>query len=352
MATMPDPRVLADVLRAGHLRARVRAGRDGLAAVRLQLVAAALDVGLLDALADGPSTTEELAGRLDLADRDLLGPFLRVLAAAGLVAGDGPWRLTRAGRAVVVDDVVRATYEGFGGYHGALYRDLPLQLRGGPPRLDTVHDAELVARLSAAVHPLVRSVVVRTVTRRRPRRVLDVGCGSGLLLAVMLEAAPDATGTGVDADARAAALARRTLDARGLGGRARVEAVDVRDALGRPGEPDVDLALLADVVHQVPVEERAAVLRAVAGSLSPGGAVLVVTTTAGPPLFSRHLDLLLRAQEGRLALPTVDDLLVLLREAGLQPGRPEQVGPRAAALTAVTAVRPQRPTSSASATSR
>jgi predicted O-methyltransferase YrrM len=343
MARTPRARALVEVLRAGDLPARLRAAWTGLTGVRLQLIAAALDLGLLDALAEGPAGTEQLAGRLGAADPDLLAAYLRVLAAAGLVTGEGPWRLTRSGRAVVGDDVVRASYEGFGGYHTELYRDLPALLRGGPARRDTAGSGEVIARLAAAVHPLVRDLLVRTVTERRPRRVLDIGCGAGLHLASVLEAAPDATGTGVDVDPDAAALARRTLSERGLADRARVEVVDVREALatGRPGVlPDgVDLALLANVVYYVPVDERVDLLRAVARLLAPGGAVVVVTTVAGPQLFSRHLDLLLRAQEGRMELPDVDVLLGQLREAGLQPGSPVRIGPPAAALSAVTATR-------------
>jgi hypothetical protein len=64
MARVPNPRVLAEVLRTGNLRARLRAAREGLTGVRLQLTAAALDLGLLDALGEGPASTEQLAGRL------------------------------------------------------------------------------------------------------------------------------------------------------------------------------------------------------------------------------------------------------------------------------------------------
>jgi SAM-dependent methyltransferase len=266
-----------------------------------------------------------------------------VLAAAGLVTGEGTWRLTRFGRAVLGDDVVRATYEGFGGYHTELYRDLPALLRGGPGRRDTVEQGEVIARLSAALYPLIRDLLVRTVTERRPRRVLDIGCGAGLHLAAMLEAAPDATGIGVDADPDAAALARRTLTERGLADRASVEAVDIQELLGaaRAGAltDSIELALLANVIYYVPVDERVELLRAVARLLAPGGALVVVTTVAGPQLFSRHLDLVLRAQEGRMELPAVDVLLGQLREAGLQPNRPERIGPPGAALNAVTAVR-------------
>jgi predicted O-methyltransferase YrrM len=343
MVRMPDPRVLVEVLRSGNLRARLRATREGLAGVRLQLIAAALDLGLLDALEEDPAGSEQLARRLAVVDPDLLAAYLRVLAAAGLVTGETSWRLTRFGRAVVGDDVVRASYEGFGGYHRELYRALPAQLRGGPGRRDTVESGEVIARLSAALYPLLRALLVHTVTARRPRRVIDIGCGAGLHLAAMLEAAPEATGIGVDVDPDAAALARRTLSERGLADRARVEEVDIRTALdgGRAGAlaEGIDLALLANSIYYVPVDERVELLRAVARLLAPGGALVVVTTVAGPQLFSRHLDLLLRAQVGRMELPAVDVLLGQLREAGLQPDPPERIGPPAAALRAVTAIR-------------
>jgi SAM-dependent methyltransferase len=340
---MPNARVLAEVLRSGNLRARLRAAREGLTGVRLQLTAAALDLGLLDALGEGPASTEQLAGRLGAVDHDLLAAYLRVLAAAGLITGGGSWRLTRFGRAVAGDDVVRASYEGFGGYHSELYRELPVLLHGGPGRRDTAESGEVIARLSLAIYPLIHDLLVRAVTERRPRRVLDIGCGAGLHLAAMLEAAPDATGIGVDVDPDAAALARRTLSERGLAGRAGVEEVDIRTALaaGHGGAltAGIDLALLANSIYYVPVDERVELLRAVARLLAPGGAVVVVTTVAGPQLFSRHLDLLLRAQEGRMELPDVDVLLGQLREAGLQPDPPERIGPPGAALRALTAIR-------------
>jgi len=162
------------LLRSGNLRTRLRAAREGLTGVRLQLIAAALDLGLLDALDEGPASTEQLAGRLGAVNQDLLAAYLRVLAAAGLITGEDSWRLTRFGRAVVGDDPVRASYEGFGGYHTELYRQLPALLRGAPGR-DTAEQGEVIARLSAAIYPLIRDLLVRTVTERRPRLVLDIG---------------------------------------------------------------------------------------------------------------------------------------------------------------------------------
>ncbi|MGY1724808.1 SAM-dependent methyltransferase [Blastococcus sp. SYSU DS0533] len=315
----------------------MRATRDGQAAVRLHLAAAGLATGVLDAVATAPAGTPELARRLGTADQELLGAFLAVLAAAGLVRGDAArWELPDAGRAVVGDDLVRASYEAFAGFHTGLYRDLGELLAGGPRRRDVVEQGAVIARISAAFEPFVDDVLREVVAAVSPRRVLDVGCGAGLQLATVLDAAPRAEGVGVDVDADAAALARRTLEQRGLAGRATIVQDDVRRLAGdRP----FDLALLANVVYYVPREERAALLAGVAARLAPGGTLLVVTTVATPQLFSRHFDLLLRAQEGGMALPSVDDLTTGLLDAGLRPREPRRIAP-GAPLVAVAAVRP------------
>lgn len=332
---MTGARVAWRLLRGGDLPARLRATRQGQAAVRLQAVTAALDCGVLDAFAERPAAPAELARRAGLTDATLLGAFLRVLAAAGLVREDGAgddavWRLTRRGRAVVADDLVRASYEAFGSFHTDLYRELGGVLRGGPRRRDVAERGALIARVSAAFEPFVAELLVGTVTERRPRRVLDVGCGAGLQLAAMLEAAPDARGVGVEADAAAADLAERTLARRGLGGRATVVRGDLREAAadgsGALGGP-FDLALLANAVYYVPVPERVALLRTVAGLLAPGGVLLVVTTAATPQFASRHFDLLLRAQEGRMELPEPEVLVRQLSDAGLRPGTPQRLAP-------------------------
>ena len=171
--------------------------------------------------------------------------------------------------------------------------------------------------------------------------MLDIGCGAGLQLAAMLEAAPEADGVGIDLDAGAAALAERTLAARGLSGRAQVLQADVRSPEVRTGplSRPFGLALLANVIYYVPTGERVALLRGIAGLLEPGGVLLVVTTVASPQFFSRHFDLLLRAQEGEMALPEVDTLLGQLADAGLRPASPRPIAP-GAPVVAVAAVRP------------
>ena len=339
MARPSTVRTVLALLRAGHLRARLRVTRDGQAAVRLNTGAAALRTGVLDVLAGGPAAVPDLARRLDAPEEDLLAAFLRVLAAAGLVRVDrGRWSLTAAGRVLVADDLVRASHEAFAGFHTGLYRELGPLLAGGPRRRDVVEEGGVIARVSAAFEPFVDELLRETVAAAAPRRVLDVGCGAGLQLATMLGAAPGAEGVGVDTDADAAVLAERTLADRGLTGRARVLRGDVRDLAGGAEAP-FDLVLLANVVYYVPVAERVPLLRSLAQLLTPGGVLLVVTTAATPQLTSRHSDLLLRAQEGAMELPDVDVLVGQLRGAGLEPAPARRITP-GTPLVAVSAVRP------------
>jgi SAM-dependent methyltransferase len=331
MSRFIEAPALWKVLRTGDLRARLRATRDGVAAIRLHVAGAAVQTGVLDALAAGSASTADLARRTGATEERLLDTFLRVVASAGLIRAEGdggPWRLTGRGRAVIDDPLVRASYQGFPGLHTALYRELGPLLAGGPPRRDIAENGELIARLSGGFEPLILGALARAVTERAPRRVLDVGCGAALELSAMLAAAPQAEGVGVDVDADAVGLAGRTLASRGLTDRAQVLHLDVREAaldpsgaLARP----FDFALLANVLYYLPMSERVAFLRTIAELLAPGGALFVVTTVAAPQFFSRHFDLLLQAQEGQMELSDADTLADQLRQAGFEAEAPKPV---------------------------
>jgi hypothetical protein len=60
---------------------------------------------------------------------------------------------------------------------------------------------------------------------------------------------------------------------------------------------------------------------------------------ATPQFFSRHFDLLLRSQEGRMKISDADRLVGQLADAGFHVGRPRPVTPGAPVVT-LTAVRP------------
>lgn len=325
--------------RAGDVRSRLTAARAGQAAVRVAATAAGLRTGLLDLLGQGPATTSALATRCGWSDESLLTSFLLTLTELGLVRTSGEqWQLTRRGRAVLADDVVTAMYEAFDGYHTGLYRELEEQLSGGHGRQDIAEKGQLIARLSRAMDPFVTDFLQSQLQEVQPRTVLDIGCGSASHLVHMLRMAPAASGTGVETDPAAAGLARTRLSDESLSHRARIVEGDVRQVLGSMTE-SFDLVLLANVIYYLPADERVPLLRAVAERVEHGGAVVVVTTALTDAVFSRHFDLLLRAQAGEMGLPTVSELSGQLRAAGLRPGRPQRIA-LGEPLTAVLATRP------------
>ncbi|HEU4330859.1 MAG TPA: class I SAM-dependent methyltransferase [Lapillicoccus sp.] len=325
------PGTLVKVAREGSPRARLRAFRDGRAAVRLAATRALLETGLVDALAGagGPQDEAALARTAGLTDVDLTRSLLELGAAYGLVRhSPGGWTLARRGRGLAADPTGQAMVEALGGYHLDLYRDLTDQLRGGAGRDDLDRHAELIARASSALAPFVRDAVVAAVQERRPQRVLDIGCGEGEYLAAMLQESAAARGVGLETDARVAALARNRLEplhGRGqvLVGSAPAALPEAVEALGGPA----DLVLLANVIYYVPPEDRAAFFRDLAAAMSPGGAVLVVTTVVEPTPESRHIDLLFRAQRVPMPLPTAEGVLGDLRRAGLTADKARRVTP-------------------------
>jgi SAM-dependent methyltransferase len=308
-------------LRCGAGPARLRALRDAQGTVRLAVASAALSTGVLEALRDRMLTTAQLAEEIQATDVALLAAWLRVLESGRYVtAHANHWTLASAGRHLLGDPTLRAVAEAFPGYHSGLYRDLPGQLAGGPARTDVREHGELIARLSRGTEHFVTELLRSTVAAEAPARVLDVGCGSGADLATMLEAAPAATGVGVEVIPEAADLAERTFAQRGVAERAALHRGELRDLIGRGAlGGGYDIALYSQAIYYVPLADRVDVFRDVASLLSDRGVLLVVTTAAERTLFSRHFDLLLRAQGAGMELPDLDELADQLRAAGLHP---------------------------------
>ena len=108
--------------------------------------------------------------------------------------------------------------------------------------------------------------------------LVDVGCGQGLMLAILAEARRHAAGSrggshgvfrelvGVELRPRIAQLA-----ADALAGEARVYAGDARGAVFTRA----DAVLLFDVLHMMPADAQSELLQAIARQLPPGGMVLV-----------------------------------------------------------------------------
>jgi SAM-dependent methyltransferase len=112
-------------------------------------------------------------------------------------------------------------------------------------------------------------------------RLLDLGCGRGILLSLLLTARdrfqrglypegwpppPALDLHGIETGFKAATAARAAL-----GDQATIDIADLRDS----GLPPSRAVLLLDVLHYLPAEAQEDLLRRIAGALEPGGLLLI-----------------------------------------------------------------------------
>jgi precorrin-6B methylase 2 len=142
------------------------------------------------------------------------------------------------------------------------------------------------------------------------RSVVDVGGGTGAMLAEILRARPKVRGTLIDLP-RTAALAEETFQAAGLAERVTIVGQSFFEAL--PG--GADLYLLKKVLDDWPDREAERILRACAQAARPNGRVIVlggvVQDDTARPL---EIQMLLLGGKKR----TVSELQELARQVGLE----------------------------------
>jgi SAM-dependent methyltransferase len=306
------------------------AWRDAAPFVRLHFLAVATDIGLLEELHHGPATTNQLGARLAIGDQALLGAFLRLGAGLGeLRCRAGRWSLRgRRSKALAAPpaDTMRAMVAEAVGYDAAVYAGLGQHLRGAPPGDYLAATGAVIARASRLVEPVLAPWLQSLVAERRPRRVLDVGCGTGVyLIHAATAGGPQLTGLGVDLDATVVGLARQRLADAGLAERFQVRQADIRTL--QLEAASFDLVLLLQNIYYFAEDERPDLLRRLHGLLAPSGALVLASLFAGRSLAAAHYDLLFRATAGCSPLPRRQELDRQLHDAGFTTTRWVQLIP-------------------------
>jgi len=294
-----------------------------------QILAACVQLGLFDILADGPKTRDELARRLDLspmaADRLLLAAVsLKLVERRGAAFGLGS-----LGAAVVGNGAVAAMVA----HHRMLYADLadPVALLRGErpghlnrywayaaaadPQAVSASESGHYTDLMAASQPLVADEVLDAYDVRRHRCLLDVGGGSGLFALKAAERAPALCVQVFDLPSVAAKAAER-FAAAGLSHRAAAHGGSfLTDAL----PPGADLISLVRVIHDHDDGAAMTILRAVRRALPPNGRLLLAEPMAGTPgaepMGDAYFGLYLLAM-GQGRPRSAATLAAMLREAG------------------------------------
>jgi SAM-dependent methyltransferase len=128
-----------------------------------------------------------------------------------------------------------------------------------------IHSSDFAAQKAAVLHEWVGA----WFGGRKEIAVLDFGCGTGRTLAAVAAAPWCGDLAGVDESAASLDVARRAL----AGQPKRVRLVGSLDELG--DETPFDLALMFNVLHHVPPNERRRVLGRIAMKLHQGGILAV-----------------------------------------------------------------------------
>jgi hypothetical protein len=291
-----------------------------------------VELGIPDALRDGPLSADELASRTG-ADAGSLHRLLRAAAVFGAVrlTGDGRFEGTRFTTVLRADHPSAAAdwcrYIGSASLQAA-WGDLTESVRTGADAFRRVHGQSMFDWF--ATHPdeshhfssglggltwTESPAIVSGYPFPATGTVCDVGGGQGVLLAAILEARPGLLGIIVD-HPTVLALAQTYLQERGLRDRVELVPGDLMTSVVAPA----DLYLLKWVLHDWDDATCARIVRTVAQSMPPGARLLVIEgdlpQNAVDPRFSMiDLQMLVATQGGRER--TSDQLGRLVTAAGL-----------------------------------
>lgn len=240
-----------------------------------------VDLGLVDALASGPATADEVAGGLGLSRRGvraLLGPLLEL----GIVRREGEsYRLTGAGRAFLVEagspDFQRPALAHWLRVMKRWCGELPAAVgsgeppggdrrgRGGPEDMAAFMDA-MANKPAGMVEAAITAILARA---DRPATVLDIGGGPGSFARAFAERGLRVT---LLDHSEVVRHVRAAFDLESVTG---LELVEGDFLVDLPDGP-FDVVLAANVSHIYSEEQNLHLFRRAAERLAPGGTLAVI----------------------------------------------------------------------------
>ena len=253
-----------------------------------QAITAAAQLGVADALAEGPLPIDELAARVG-ADADALGRLLRALLGRGVFhrRRDGRYELNSLAATLRSDAPVSTVWAArFYGSHEQRERWSLLAdaIRTGASVVPAMHgkhgfayfadepeQADLFNRTMTGISGLTTASVVAGYDFGAHSTIVDVGGGEGSLLAAILAAAPSSRGILYDL-APVTAGARKVLCKANIADRVEVVEGSFFDGVPVGG----DAYVLKNIIHDWQDDEALRILRHVRAAAGPRATVLLI----------------------------------------------------------------------------
>ena len=299
--------------------------------LRIHFLYSAVDSGLLEAVKT-PCSRNDLMEKLEVQRPDILDALLKVgISIKELQCKNGYYSI-RGKRSLAMvgenGDMISAVVQANATYYNNAYRKAAARMRGAPLGDDLENVGDIIARFSKLTDPVMKGFMSEIVAGSKPMRVLDIGCGSGLLLKSIFSLNPHATGIGVEVDEAAAEQAVQNIKKWGLKDRFEIIKGDIRSLSSDINS--FELITLINVVYYFPVEKRVELFRTLRSKLSPGGSLAIVMNMKGKDsdAAAANLNMVNASLEGVTPLPDSSDLRDQLKEsgfadvkvAGLMPG--------------------------------
>lgn len=257
-------------------------------ALATQLLSVAAELGVADALADGPCEVDELARRC-AADAGALYRALRALAGLGVVTETAHRRfaLTPLGetlRSGVAGSLRELARDVGGRTRLHAYSALSHSVRTGQPAFDHAHgtsmwaylqqhpdEVELFGQAMGNLAAHAHATAFAAYDLSDTRTLVDVGGGEGYLLATLLPRYPEMRGVLFD-EAHVTEGAPRVLSAAGVADRTEVVGGDVFESV----PPGGDVYVLSSILFSYTDDEARTILANIRRAMAPGGRVLVL----------------------------------------------------------------------------
>ncbi len=301
-----------------------------------EVLFAAIELGIFEALSENPRSSEDLATKLDY-DRDSMARFLEVLGSLGLiVVRDGNYE----NGPLAARFLVRGSewYAGhFLDYRKFLapgWKRLPARIRSGVSannRPETEAPEVYQERVFAYVRAMDFQARIKAESvLRNPsllaetsvQSLLDIGGGAGAWCRALLVKWPEARALLLDLPETLAAAQRLYPNTTSWKG---IEMI-AGDGLALDiGSRKFDLVILSNILHAYGKAEAAQLLNEAVQALAPGGQILIHDYLAdghrSSPLKGRLYDLhmLLNTYNGRIY--SLEELQKMLSAAGIENSR-------------------------------
>ncbi|MDT8997729.1 class I SAM-dependent methyltransferase [Paucibacter sp. APW11] len=260
---------------------------------RCAFATAAGSSGVLNLLSSGPRAAPEIAQGMKLGSDKLhaLEAWLECGVKAGeLALSDGRYRLKgKLSRLLAQprNGISASLFEEVTRYHYDAILQAPRKLRDNDSYTLDDQDGELIARSSRILEPFVEEAVDWAFAGRRPRSVLEVGCGAGHYLRYMKQIAPQLEVSAIDYQASVVDAARRNLSGWGVND----VLVEHADVFSLDDSQRYELITLHNNIYYFAADRRDALLRKVRSLLAPSGRLLLTSSCQGgsPAVAALHL---------------------------------------------------------------